>query len=62
MKITDIDAKNELHLTINQKIWLIQHGGRNETHIVRDEDGKFFVLMYDPDSLMKMERVYLPQT
>ena len=46
-------------VTKDMKQWLWSMGGRIEDDVEKDIHG-MFVLMYDPHSFAKMEKVYLP--
>ena len=48
---------DEIEITIQEQFWLEQHGGRGTKDVHLGIDGKKFVLMYNPDSQFKTERV-----
>ncbi len=45
-----------MYLTNKEAIWLQQHGGRNETDVLVDEEHKKYVLMHTPHG---DEKVYM---
>jgi hypothetical protein len=57
----ELERTEPIRLSVNQKIWLGQMGGRNEQDVEKDLEGGLFVWMYDPESTFKQEKVYLPK-
>lgn len=53
-----------MNLSYNQTLWLDQNGGRTENDVHEEYDEydrvRYFVLMYDPKTLGKMAKTYLP--
>jgi hypothetical protein len=47
-------------LTPEQMEWLNQMGGRNEKHVLMDDDGRAYIELYSPHHQFNMEFVYLP--
>ena len=50
----------EIELSFHQREWLKSRGGRSEEDVSEDADG-YFVLMYSPIAVNKMEKVYLDE-
>lgn len=48
-----------MDLTEKQKVWLEQHGGRDESSVIFAEDLRLYVNMFHP--ILQYERVYLPE-